>query len=648
MPPRFFLSPILCLSSAALAQIAPTPDAAADPGGDAILVTATRSPTTLDKLSSSVTVLDKSAIDRMQDIGVSDMLLRTPGVSLSRNGGYGTTTSLRIRGAESDQTVLVIDGVKMNDPSQADGSYNFGNLLVGDAARIEVLRGPQAVLWGSQAIGGVVNIVTPLPTRPLQGTIDFEGGSRETASARASLGGRSGPLAWQAGAQTFTTEGISAIDSRFGGREPDGYRNQNAQGRAVLTIADGVSADVRGYYAHGNTDIDATTGDSGEYALDTEWLGYAGLNVALLGGRLKNRIAFAYTGTDRDNYNPALQRQQTFDSAGVNRRIEYQGSFAVAKGYAIIFGVENERAHFRSVSPPASLATPIPAAARGTSARTGGFAEINAEPIKGLVLSGGIRHDANRDYGGKTLFDAGAVWALPTGTVLRARYGEGFKVPSLYQLFSVYGNTTLRPASARGWEAGVEQHLLGDAVTVGATWFDRHTRDEIVFTSCPAASINPLCFQPGSTTARFGYYLNLSRAIAHGIEAQAAARIGKRLTIDGNYSWTVSEDRTPGATYGNWLPRRPRQQANGSATYKWPFGLSTGIAVRWSGHSFDDAANRIRLAGYTLVDLRAEIPIATGLTVFARTENLFDDHYETAYRYGTLGRSVYAGVRARL
>ena len=461
----FVFLPAVLISTALQAQVAPAPDAAsgATKDDDTILVTATRVPTTPNRIASAVTVLDKPAIDRMQDIGVSELLLRTPGVSLSRNGGYGTATSLRIRGAESDQTVVVIDGVKLNDPSQADGSYNFANLLVGDAARIEVLRGPQGVLWGSQAIGGVVNIITPLPTRPLEGSIDLEAGSRQTASARASLGGLSGPLAWQIGGQTFTTDGISAIDSRFGGKERDGYRNRNAQGRAVLTLADGISADVRGYYAHGDTDIDATTGDTPEYALDTEWLGYAGLNVALLDGRLKNRIGYAYTDTDRDNYNPLRARQQTFDSSGRNRRIDYQGSFAIATGYDLVFGAENERARFSSVSPPASLATAIPAPARGSSARTGGFAELNAEPIHGLVLTGGLRHDANRDYGGKTLFDGGAVWTFASGTTLRARYGEGFKVPSLYQLFSIYGNTDLRPASSHGWEAGAEQRLFGDA-----------------------------------------------------------------------------------------------------------------------------------------------------------------------------------------
>lgn len=138
-------------------------NAAATSEEDSIVVTATRSPLALDEVPSTITVLDKTAIDRSQDIGATELLLRTPGITVSRNGGYGTATSLRIRGAESDHTVVVIDGVKLNDPAAAGGGYNFANLLVGDMERIEILRGPQSILWGSQAIGGVVNIVTAIP-----------------------------------------------------------------------------------------------------------------------------------------------------------------------------------------------------------------------------------------------------------------------------------------------------------------------------------------------------------------------------------------------------------------------------------------------------------------------------------------------------
>lgn len=635
-------------SSAAFADEAPTAHAVAD-DGDSIIVTATRAPLTLDEVPSSIAVLDKEAIDRAQDIGVTELLLRTPGISISRNGGYGTSTSLRIRGAESEHTVVVIDGVKLNDPSSTGGGFNFTNLLAGDISRIEVLRGPQSILWGSQAIGGVVNVVTASPEKSLEGSFDLEAGSRETVNARAAVGGRTGPLSWRVGGQRFTTDGISSHAKAFGGVERDGYRNTNVSGRAQLALADNVSAEVRGYYSSGRVEFDGFNTDSNDYGQNKEFVGYAGLNFDLAGGRFRSRIAFAYTDTNRDNFNPDRARPQSFEADGQNKRWEYQGSFDVSDRITAIFGVENERSDFRSRSPSASLATPLPAFVRGKAELTSAYGQLSIEPVDGLTLNGGVRYDDHDRYGGQTLFAAGGVWRLATGTVLRASYGEGFKAPSLYQLFSEYGNVGLDPEEARGWEAGIEQHLFDDKFVVGAAWFDRTTTNQIIFNSCSSPSTDPLCTVPGSSPAnpRFGYYLNVARSEAHGVEASAALTLGG-LTVGGNTSWIVAEDRSEGtANFGKWLPRRPRNTANASASYAFGFGLELGAAVRWSGKSYDNASNATRLDDYMLVDLRAEYALSDAVKLFARAENIFDEQYMTAFRYGSLGRSIYAGIRGR-
>ncbi len=642
-------------SSTAAAEEASTAHAvAAD--GDSIVVTATRAPLALDEIPSSVAVLDKEAIDRAQDIGVTELLLRTPGISISRNGGYGTSTSLRIRGAESEHTVTVIDGVKLNDPSSTGGGFNFANLLTGDIDRIEVLRGPQSILWGSQAIGGVINIVTASPEKELEGSFDLEAGSRQTVSARAAVGGRTGPLSWRLGGQRFSTDGISSHARAFGGVERDGYRNTNLSGRAGLALADNVSAEVRGYYSSGRVEFDGFNTDSNDYGQNKEFVGYAGLNFDLVGGRFRNRVAYAYTDTNRDNFNPDRARPRSFEADGKNKRWEYQGSFDVSDRITAIFGIENERSNFRSRSPSASLATPLPDFVRGKAEITSAYGQLSVEPVDGLTLNGGVRYDDHSRYGGQTLFAAGGVWRLPTGTVLRASYGEGFKAPGLYQLFSEYGNVGLDPEEAHGWEAGVEQHLFGDKLVVGATWFDRTTKNQIIYNPCSPPSddpdappADPMCFVPGSNppTPRFGYYLNVARSEAHGVEAAAALTLGG-LTLDGNYSWIVAEDRSEDSdNSGNWLPRRPRHSANASASYAFGFGLELGAALRWSGKSYDNASNAQRLDDYTLVDLRAEYALSDEVKLFARAENIFDEEYMTAYRYGSLGRSIYAGIRGR-
>ncbi|EQB17009.1 TonB-denpendent receptor [Sphingobium lactosutens DS20] len=630
------------LACPALAQ---SPDEMSD--ADGIVVTATRAPTPLDQVSASITVLDKAAIDRAQDIGAAELLLRTPGISLSRNGGYGTATSLRIRGAESEQTVVVIDGVKLNDPSSTGGGYNFANLLIGDAQRIEVLRGPQSTLWGSQAIGGVVNIVTASPQAPLEGSFDIEAGSRDTVSARAALGGVSGPLSWRIGGQSFTTDGISAIAPAFGGGERDGYTNRNVAGRAELALGANASIDLRGYYSTGRVEIDGFGGDAPDYSHNREFVGYAGLNFTMLGGRLRNRIAYNYTDTDRDSYSPELEQPLSFEAAGKNRRFEYQGIFDLSDRISATFGVENERSRFKSRSPSGSLSDPLPDFVRGKAEITSVYGQLTVRPLDGLTINGGVRHDDHNRYGGRTLFSAGGIWALPSGTTLRASYGEGFKAPSLYQLFSEYGNVNLDPERAHGWEAGVQQAFFGDSLTIGATYFERTTTEQIIYNGCDFGSTDPLCVVPGTDTPRWGYYLNVARAEAHGIEADAALRLGG-WTLDGNYSWTVAEDRSAGtANEGNWLPRRPRHMANASVSYDFAFGLTLGSAVRWAGKSYDNASNATRLDDYTLVDLRAEYRLNESVRLFARAENVFDEQYMTAYRYGTLGRSIYAGIRGR-
>ncbi len=627
------LPSLVLLSAPALAAEAAPPD-------DAIIVTATRTPTPIDRVASSVTVLDKPAIDRSQAIVVSDLIIRTPGVTFSRNGGFGGVTGISIRGANSDQTVVVIDGVKINDPSSPGGGYDFAHLLAGDIDRVEVLRGPQSTLWGSQAIGGVVNVVTASPTKPLEGSFDAEGGSRDTASGRAAIGGTSERIDWRVAGNAFTTKGISAISPRFGGSEKDGYRNFGGSGRLDVRIAEGVAADLRGYYSRGRTEFDSSFSvppDTHEYGTSAELIGYAGLKVDLLDGRFRNRVAVTYSDINRDYYDPDAPAgsRKTFDSDGHNRRFEYQGNLTIADRWNAVFGAETEKSTFRALSP--QFAT-VPD--RGDAQLDSFYGQLNAEPIAGLSLTAGLRHDHHDRFGGKTLASAGAAWSLGGGnTVLRASYGEGFKAPTLYQLFSEFGNEALRPEQAHGWDAGIEQRLLDRKVALSLTYFERDTKNLIVFVDSPPRDDRP-----------FGYYDSVARARAHGIEGGATAEF-RTLTLSGNATWTDTEDRSAGPDFGNELARRPRYTANADASYAWGFGLTTGVAVRYAGRSFDNAASAFggqnRLDDYTLVDLRAEYPVAERFTLFARVENLFDEEYETARKYGSIGRSFYGGVRGR-
>jgi vitamin B12 transporter len=221
---------------------------------------------------------------------------------------------------------------------------------------------------------------------------------------------------------------------------------------------------------------------------------------------------------------------------------------------------------------------------------------------------------------------------------VRATHGEGFKAPTLFQLFSEFGNEDLAPERADAWDAGIEQHLLHDALVVSATYFGRNTRDMIDFVSCFPA-VDPRC-----ATRPFGFYDNVAKTEAEGFELGLVAHLGEQLRVDVNYTDMDTENRGS-ENFGLELPRRPGQTLNGELTYDWAFGLTTTVAVMHASRSFDDAANTVIVDGYTVVDLRAAFALRDDLELYGRLENAFDEEYETIARYGTPGRGVFGGVR---
>ena len=232
--------------------------------------------------------------------------------------------------------------------------------------------------------------------------------------------------------------------------------------------------------------------------------------------------------------------------------------------------------------------------------------------------------------------------------MLRASWSQGYKAPSLYQLYSPYGNTTLKPETSTGGDAGVEQHLWNDRVTLSATYFLTHFNNLIEFEDCPGS---PLCATLGLDG---GYYANFDRAKASGVELQASATLTAALAVAANYSHIKTVDETPGSpTEGQQLFQRPEDAANLSLTYTWPQSIKTTVAARYGGPSFDQNFNVyptaiVRLGGYTLLDLRVSYDVTDKLELYARVDNATNKWYETVYQYGTWGRTAFFGLRAKL
>ncbi len=603
---------------------------------DTIIVTASRSEQPLSKTGQSVSVITADDIKIRQSIAVADLLRTVPGVTFTRNGGLGTQTSVNIRGAESDQTVVLIDGVKLNDPSSPGSGFNFGNLLTSNISRIEVVRGSQSVLWGSQAIGGVINIITRAPTEDLTFGANAEYGSRNTGQVAGNVSGKFGPVSASVGAGYLRSDSFSAYNEARGATERDGYKNYGANAKFNIALSEAVSVDLRGWYSNGKVGIDGFApptyafGDTNETAKTEELIGYAGLNIALFDGRFRNRFAYAYTDTARENLDlSGATPFQTFGAKGKNARLEYQGNFDVADGYALTFGAESEKSTYST----SSYGGPV----SGANVRLNSvYGQISATPVTGLTFTAGGRYDDHDTFGGKATFAANGVYSPNEGkTTVRASYGEGFKTPSLFQLFSEYGNRGLQPETSQGWDAGITQKLLDGAIEVGATWFHRNTNNQIAYISC-ALPLTGICVNRAG-----GTYDNIARARAQGIEFGLILKPVEALTVQANYSWIDAENRADGLR----LARRPSQSINASVDYKWVSGLETGATVTHVGNSFDNESNTRRLEGYVLVDLRTSYPITKGISLYGRIENLFDEQYETIFRYGTPRRAAYAGIR---
>ncbi|WP_198683150.1 TonB-dependent receptor plug domain-containing protein [Peristeroidobacter agariperforans] len=611
-------------------------------GVEDVIVTANRIAQETSRVGDSVTVITAKEQRRSQKTAVSDLIAMTPGVAVARNGGLGGTTTLRIRGAESHQTMVLIDGVKLNDPSSASGEFSFADLLTTDFAQVEVLRGPQSTLWGSQAIGGVVNIVTPVPEGPLSASVSAEGGTHETAMVRAHAQAGGDRFAWRVSGNYLTSDGISAYSRDLGGREADGYRNVGFNARGILHITDNVSAEIRSTWSDGRSEFDSFVGfglaDTPDYGTTEELTTYVGVNFDALDGRFENRVGFAYTDTDRKDTDPSSPVPTTFDADGRNERWEYQGTLRITDRVSTIVGLESERSELSTASPQTWDPNPVPLT--GEVQIDSAYAQVNVTPIDALSLTAGVRYDDHETFGGHTTTRASAAWSVTPATILRASYGEGFKAPTLYQLYSQFGNLNLDAEEAESWDAGIEQHLFDKRLVVSATYFDRDTTNMIDFVSCWGETTPSCLARPN------GYYDNFQQTTAQGVELSAVAHVTEQLSLTVNYTNMDAENTARGTpNFGHSLPRRPDEITNAQVNYEWPAGLTTTVAVQHSSRSFDTISNTVVLDGYTLFDFRASYAVSDSLEVYGRIENAFDEEYETVKNYGTLGRTFYAGLR---
>ncbi|WP_305095663.1 TonB-dependent receptor plug domain-containing protein [Croceibacterium aestuarii] len=623
-----FLISVFAISSPVLAQ--DDASTAADPRGSdetRITVTATGTRSEVEDTGQAVTVVGRDEIEAVQGFDVARVLERVPGVTLSRNGAPGSFTGLSVRGAAPDQVVVVIDGVRVADQAAPSGGFDFGTLAAGNLAKLELLRGSNSTIWGSDAIGGVL-VASTLATTGLQGSAEY--GSRGTAylTAAGGVGGENGYLGGSAG--WYTSDGFS---SAAAGTERDGFEQWNADGQGRIYFSDSFEIFARGRYAEGDLDIDGypppsyTLTDTAERQETRQWSTAAGAvydsGILFLAG------SYALSDTQRDSFDPAIGTAPTYTTHGRSDRLALNGEWRAIGPLLVDFGASYEWTRFATL-----LDLPRKTGIGGAYVQVG----LEYGPVSGHA---GLRHDEHQDFGGATSFGADLSYEVAPDLRLRASLGEGFKAPSLFQLHSDYGNAALAPEKSTSFDLGLAWHRRGEWPYAAVTLYRRDSADLIGFVSCFGMTAGICAGRPQGT------YDNVGKARSQGVEVEAGAELAAGLTLLGSYSFADNANRTSGsAEFGLPLARRPRHAL--SVMAEWDLdAVVLGGDLRWVSKSFDDAAATVRLDPYATLDLTARVPLGKRTELFGRIENLWDEQYQTAAGYASPGRGMFVGVRLK-
>ncbi len=607
-----------------------------------IVVTATRTETQSIAVGSSVSVITSNEISQRQLNSVVDVLRELPGLSVYQQGGPGKLSYVSMRGANSNHTLVILDGVVMNDPSSLNNAFDFSYLNTNDIDRIEIVRGPQSTLYGSEAIAGVINIITKKGNMKPEYTFLGEAGSNGYYRANASAIGRAGFLNYAITATRNGSNGVSAADSRFGNAERDSYSNNAFFSRFVINLQKNFSLNFFYKFTKAESALDQNDkyGDDPNfnYTLE-EQIFKGGVNLSLFNGKWEQIFNaslmkhFTHSLDLPDQFRP----NTSSDALNNGRRIklDWQNNLKFIEHNLIIFGVESsvEKANssYLSTSDYGSYNSFFP----GQSIRTTGLYLQNQFDVDQLLfVTVGLRYDNNEKFGGVATFRiAPAYFIYTTGTKLKFSYGTGFKAPSLFDLFDpLFGNPALDPEKSKGWDGGIEQFLLNGKISLGLTYFNLQFEN------------------------MFGYNanyktINIAKASSRGVEVTANVKSLAGLNINASYTYTeTNDDYKLSVDFNKPLLRRPKNQfevnANWEATDKLDLNLETHYVGKRYDKDFTDTFNpvRVTMPDYILFNLAASYKLFNYLKLNARIENLFDKQYEEVLYYGTLGRSFYAGL----
>ena len=597
---------------------------------DTVVVTGHKIETPLRQVSSSIAVITAEDIVRSSKNTVAEVLRDVGGLSVAQNGGAGRYASVFLRGAESAYTLFLIDGVEINDPMSPGRSYNSAHMAVDQVERIEVLYGSQSTLYGSDAIAGVVNIITKRGEGPLKIDASIEGGALGTIKTRAGLSGGTSDYRYAIDGSFLNISGISS--NALGNMEADGYRNTTLGGRFGATPAAGASVDLTVRYTDGRADIDNGIGPNGDdpNRTNTSRQLYVrpSATLELWSQRWKQTLGYSLVDHRREDDNPVDANQEMASNSTYDARlhkVDWQHTLLLAEGNTVVFGAEteSEQGESESTGPFSSKFE------RRTARMTGVYLQELLQYGDALFAAAGIRVDHHDRFGSEFTYNlAPNLFLEETGTRIKGAYGTGYKAPSLFQLYSSYGDSTLQAGSSRSWEAGIEQYLADQRLAAGVTYF-KNTYDNMVGWD-------------GTTSS----YMNVVSASSRGMELTGRYAGFAGTSLRAYYTFTDSKEHET----DEQMLRRPRHSGGVVLDQRVRPGIDLNLSYRFSGKRRDYdfstwPAAPVTLGGYGIVNVAASWKITPNIQVFSRIDNLFNTEYEEILGYGTAGISGYLGIR---
>lgn len=604
-----------------------------------IKVTATRTPISADSATTLVSVITKDDLAKQQIFQVADYLKNVSGISIASSGSLGGQAQLRMRGAEANQTLVLIDGIEMNDPAAGD-EFQFEHLTINEIERIEIIRSPMSATWGSDALAGVINIITRQADAPQSISAFVEYGSFDTLKA----GGRfaaSGDR-WKLSIGTSHMKSDGTNISRTGD-ELDGYTNTSVNVRSSLSISENVNFAFSLRHSETMSEFDATdwmtglAGDS-DNSSDTNKTAFsARLNNSAFDGRLNQSLRLTLLDTKVASFAFGSESGTTGAS---KLGIYFDNQIALSKGHVLTLAIDHEDTDFTQSGDASFWGDPNQ---KQNQKNTGYLADYVGDITGALTISASLRYDDNSAFNNVTSWRAGASYKITDSTRLFMSTSKGQKSPTFIERFGYFsssfqGNLNLKPEQSKGYEIGMEQ-TVGN-FSMSAAYFNTDLTDEI----------NGFFFD--TKTFNFTAVNKQGESKRQGFELMLEGELSDIFSFSTNYTYIDSTEDDGAGEQVREL-RRPKHMATLSLNAELSDRINISASLNHTGKSLDvfyppwpNPSERVDLDAYTMLRIAANYKVTDAISLYGRVENAFNENYENVYGFGTPNRSAYMGMRA--